>query len=347
MTPRLEMLVESCGTNPNSREGQLAIDLIRTALKSLTDQTGVGERKLMTRSLKEIRHAYRIFAGYPQTRKISIFGSARTPADHPDYAAAVSFSREMANLGWLAITGAGDGIMKAGHEGPGSSASFGLAIRLPFENTANTIITGDAKLIHFNYFFTRKLIFLSHSDAVAAFPGGLGTQDELLETLTLMQTGKAPIAPVVLVAGENSDYWQLWADFMSRGLVAAGLADADDLLLAYIAASPRDAVEHVRRFYANYHSARYVGNEYVLRVREPLRPWQLQELQKEFSFLVADGRIRQSGALPEETDHLDLPRIRFEHTKRNYAAIRRLIDRINDFQLASRAAGRPKQVSHY
>jgi hypothetical protein len=124
MTPRLEMLVESCGTDPHSHEGRLAVDLIRTALKSLSDQTGVGERKLMTRSLKEIRHVYRVFAGYPETRKVSLFGSARTPADHPDYAAAVSFSRDMANLGWLAITGAGDGIMKAGHEGPGSSASL-------------------------------------------------------------------------------------------------------------------------------------------------------------------------------------------------------------------------------
>jgi uncharacterized protein (TIGR00730 family) len=344
MTPRLEMLVESCGADPHSHEGRLAVDLIRTAFKSLSDQTGVGERKLMTRSLKEIRHAYRVFAGYPETRKVSIFGSARTPADHPDYAAAVSFSRDMANLGWLAITGAGDGIMKAGHEGPGSSASFGLAIRLPFETTANTIITGDEKLIHFNYFFTRKLIFLSHSDAVAAFPGGLGTQDELLETMTLMQTGKSPITPIVLVAGESSDYWQLWSEFMSKGIADAGLADPEDLQLAYIAASPRDAVEHVQRFYANYHSARYVGNEYVLRVREPLRPWQLQELQEEFSFLVADGRIRQSGALPEETDHLDLPRIRFEHTKRNYAAIRRLINRINDLHISSTGSGRPKRV---
>jgi hypothetical protein len=215
---------------------------------------------------------------------------------------------------------------------------------LPFETTANTIITGDEKLIHFNYFFTRKLIFLSHSDAVAAFPGGLGTQDELLETMTLMQTGKSPITPIVLVAGESSDYWQLWSEFMSKGIADAGLADPEDLQLAYIAASPRDAVEHVQRFYANYHSARYVGNEYVLRVREPLRPWQLQELQEEFSFLVADGRIRQSGALPEETDHLDLPRIRFEHTKRNYAAIRRLINRINDLHISSTGSGRPKRV---
>ncbi len=327
---QLRSLVELYGGDPQSEHGQLAVQIMSTALQSLSDQTGTGERKLMARALKEVRHAFQVFSAYPDTRKVSIFGSARTNPDHPDYAAAIEFSEQMGDLGWMAITGAGNGIMKAGNEGPSGTRSFGLAIRLPFEASANDIISGDAKLMNFNYFFTRKLLFLSQSHAIAAFPGGLGTQDELLEALTLMQTGKAPVVPVVLVAGTGSQYWTSWRNFMQQELVSRGLMDADDLNLVYIADSPSDAVTHVQRFYANYHSQRMVGNELVLRMRHPLHPSDLGEINEEFSFLLGSGRIRQSGALPAETDFLDLPRLRFHHSKSDYSSIRQLIDRINE-----------------
>ena len=328
-------LVEACGGDPRTEQGRLTAQIVSTALQSLNDQTRIGERKLMARALKEVRHAFQVFSAYPDTRKVSIFGSARTAPNHPDYAAAIEFSQQLSDLGWMAITGAGNGIMKAGHEGPSSARSFGLAIRLPFEASANDIISEDAKLMNFNYFFTRKLLFLSQSHAIAVFPGGLGTQDELLETLTLMQTGKTPITPVVLVAGTGSGYWISWRNFMERELVSRGLMDLTDLDLVYVAKSPTDAARHVQRFYANYHSQRSVDDEFILRMKNPLHPHDIREINEEFSFLVSRGRIRQSGALPAEDEFLELPRLRFHHSKRNYSAIRRLIDRINEPHLSA------------
>jgi len=181
-------LIQRVGGDPDSFDGSLINQLVTSALKLIPDGRDTGELKLMTAAMKELRYAFRVFGQYPDPHKISIFGSARTPEDHPDYEAAVEFSRLMAARGWMVITGAGDGIMKAGHEGPGRDASFGVAIRLPFETTANEVIAGDEKLIHFRYFFTRKLMFLSQSEAVALFPGGFGTMDEAFETLTLVQT---------------------------------------------------------------------------------------------------------------------------------------------------------------
>src|SRR5690606_19285374 len=148
-------------------------DLLITGLKLIPDGRDTGELKLITAAVKELRYAYRVFSEYPEPHKVTIFGSARTKDDHPDYHACVQFSRLMAERGWMIITGAGDGIMKAGHEGPGRAASFGVAIRLPFETSANDIIAGDEKLINFRYFFTRKLMFLSQCAAVAVYPGGL------------------------------------------------------------------------------------------------------------------------------------------------------------------------------
>src|SRR5262245_52705595 len=194
---RLDELIQEVGTDPLSYEGRLARDLLTAGLKLLTDGRTTGELKLITTAVKELRYAYRVFAEYDAPR-VTIFGSARTPESHPDYEAAVDFGRLMAANGWMAITGAGGGIMKAGHEGPGREASFGASIRLPSEEHANEVIAGDEKLVRFRYFFTRKLIFLSQCDAVALFPGGFGTMDEAFETLTLVQTGKAAMLPIML-----------------------------------------------------------------------------------------------------------------------------------------------------
>ena len=179
-------------------------ELLGTGLKLLSDGCDVSQIKLIENAVKEIRRSYRVFNRFRGVQKVSIFGSARTPEDHPDYIAARSFGQSMAAEHWMAITGAGDGIMKAGHEGPSRESSFGLSIRLPFETNANDIIAGDDKLISFKYFFTRKLMFVSHSDAVAVFPGGFGTMDEIFEVLTLIQTGKSPIVPIVLVEGADT-----------------------------------------------------------------------------------------------------------------------------------------------
>jgi len=327
---RLEEIMRLAGADLDARETRFINDLLTTALKLITDRRDTGELKLMASSLKEMRHAYRVFAKYPHVRKITIFGSARTQPDHPDYASAVEFSRVMAERNWLAITGAGDGIMKAGHEGPGREASFGLSIRLPFETSANDIIAGDAKLINFRYFFTRKLMFVSQADAVGVFPGGFGTQDELFEVLTLVQTGKSALIPIVLIEGEEGSYWRHWYNYIEKSLLGYGMISAEDESLFYVARDPADAADHVMRFYRVYHSARYVRDDLVIRLNYRLRDEDVEALNDEFGSLVKEGRIVQRGPYEVEDDHLDLPRIAFMHTRHHYGMVRRLIDRINE-----------------
>jgi uncharacterized protein (TIGR00730 family) len=332
---QLERLIVESGGEADHPNNRFIRELMVTALKLVTDQRDRGELKLMSAAMRELRHAYRVFARYPDLKRISIFGSARTPPDHPDYAAAVEFSRVMADRRWAVITGAGDGIMKAGHEGPGRESSFGLAIRLPFETTANTVIAGDPKLITFKYFFTRKLIFVSQSEAVAAFPGGFGTQDEIFEVLTLIQTGKSSMIPIVLIEGEDGDYWRHWINYIERSLLNYGFISPEDINLFHIADSPADAADHVERFYRNYHSSRYVRDDLIIRLRRRLRDEDVAALHDEFADdLVRDGRIVQRGAYDIEEDHLDLPRICFHHNRRKFGVVRRLIDRINDLEPA-------------
>jgi uncharacterized protein (TIGR00730 family) len=341
MHRRLDELISDCGGDTTSTESRYIHDLLATSLKLITDDRGTGDLKLLTRSMKELRHAMRVFAEYRESPKVSIFGSARTPAGHPDYVAAHDFAAIMRTAGWLCITGAGDGIMRAGHEGSGRDAAFGLAIRLPFETTANHVIVDDVKLLHFRYFFTRKTMFMSQSDAVVAFPGGFGTLDEVMECLTLVQTGKSSMVPLVLIEGFDSDYWDHWEHYVVHELLGGGFISPDDTNLYYRAASPADAAAHVQRFYANYHSSRYVRDDYVIRIKHRLSTAQLAALNDEFSHLVAAGSIRQCGAYDVEGEYLDLARIAFTHTRRRYGTVRRLIDRINDFYLADVDLERP------
>jgi hypothetical protein len=332
---RIVELIDLVAGRTDEYDAKLVRELITAGLKLLPDGRDTGELKLMTAAVKELRYAYRVFGEYPEPHKVTIFGSARTPEDHPDYHAAVEFSKLMAEAGWMAITGAGDGIMKAGHEGPGRESSFGVAIRLPFETSANTVIAGDEKLINFRYFFTRKLMFLSQAEAVVCFPGGFGTLDECFEALTLIQTGKASIVPVVFVdgdtQGEHGSYWDGWIHYTKTQLEARGWISPEDNNLFYHAKDPQDAADHVTKFYSVYHSSRYVRDELVIRVKKPLTESQLKILNDEFSVLVKSGDIHMSEALPQEHDHLDLPRVVFTHTRHKFGLVRALIDRINSF----------------
>ena len=311
-------------------------EIASTALKLLGDGLDLGQVKLLELALKEMRRSYRLFNRYRGVRKVSIFGSARTPETHPDYHAAREFGRLMAAESWMAITGAGDGIMKAGHEGPTREASFGLSIRLPFETNANEVIAGDDKLLSFRYFFTRKLMFVSHSDAVAVFPGGFGTMDEIFEVLTLVQTGKSPLVPIVLVEGAGPDgqpagYWKRWEFGVVENLLSQGWISKEDPGLYEFASSPADAVQRILRFYHRYHSSRYVGDDLVIRLKRPLAPAQVDELDREFRPLIKTGRIEQVGEVEGESEHPGLPRLRFHFAKRGFGTLRRLVNRINEF----------------
>jgi hypothetical protein len=334
----IQALIRMLDGDPGSFVGRTVAELMQTSLKLIRDGHDYGQLKLLNRALKDMRYAYRVFNRYKGRRKITIFGSARTPEDHPDYKAAREFSARVAQHGWMSITGAGDGIMKAGHEGPQRQASFGLSIRLPFETSANTVIEGDPKLINFRYFFTRKLMFMSHADAVAVFPGGFGTQDELFEALTLVQTGKSNVVPVVLAEGQGGTYWKSWDSYIRQNLMARGMISPEDPGIYHIASGVEDAVDHVLRFYRVYHSSRYVDDRLVVRLTRRLTPAELDAINEEFAVLVETGRIEQCDALPQEDDHLDLPRLVFHHTRRQYGLLRRLVARVNDLGRSAEAA---------
>ncbi|MBA3957429.1 MAG: LOG family protein [Parachlamydiaceae bacterium] len=325
----INSLITEYGGIPGTFAADLTSQMIQTSLKLMAENHDIGQMKLISRALKEMRHAYSVFNKYQEANFISIFGSARTPEDHPDFLAAEAFSMAMAKEEWMCITGAANGIMHAGVKGAQQQSSFGLSIRLPFETPTNSLIKGDPKLMIFRYFFIRKLMFLSHSHAIAVFPGGFGTQDELFEALTLMQTGKSNIVPLILMEGEKGSYWKHWEEYMNAQLFENGWTSPDDRHLYYIATSPTDAKKHILRFYNNYHSSRYVNSQLVIRIKKPISKKTLDELNDKFELLVASGKIVDTAALPEETDHLDLPRIAFHHTRKNYGLLRSLIDHLN------------------
>ncbi len=328
---KVKELLLLAGGDPESLAANLIEQIITSSLKMISKEYDLGQLKLMTRAFKEMRYAYQVFNQNLSRRCVSIFGSARTPNDHPDYQTAKAFSTAMSELGWVCMTGAADGIMRAGLEGAQKESSFGLSIRLPFETTTHTLLAGDPKLINFRYFFTRKLMFLSQSSAVAAFPGGVGTQDELFETLTLMQTGKSNIVPLILLEGEKGTYWQAWEKYIQNNLLANGWISADDHYLYYRAPSVQAAVNHIKQFYHRYHSQRYVKDILVIRLLTALNPEQIALLNQEFYPLIKEGCIYSTAPLPEETDHLELPRLAFEHNHKHFGLLRALIDRINAF----------------
>ena len=331
---KIKDLIQYIGSDPNSFDSDLIKQIIVTSLRMSSDKTDTGQLKLMTRAFKEMRYAYSIFNSYPNKQRISIFGSARTPEIHPDYIAAKAFSAAMSEHGWVCITGAADGIMKAGLEGAQKGASFGLSIRLPFETPSNSLLAGDPKLITFRYFFTRKLMFLSHSDAIAAFPGGVGTQDELFEVLTLMQTGKANILPVVLMEGNSGHYWNAWQDYLQNNLLANGWINKEDFNFFYLAPTIEAGVNHIINFYFRYHSSRYVNDTLVIRLKTPLTEEQIGLLNDEYQPLIKEGSIYSTQPLPGETDHLSLFRIAFEHNHRHFGLLRNMLDRINSFDIS-------------
>lgn len=312
---------------------ELIFELIASALRMQREDVDRRELKIANYTLKEMRYAFHVFAPYHEARKVSVFGSARTRADDPSYIAAREFSARMAERDWMVITGAGPGIMQAGIEGAGRDASFGVNIQLPFEQVANSAIAGDPKLINFRYFFTRKLTFVKESDAFCLLPGGFGTMDEAFELLTLLQTGKAYPSPVVLLDPPGSTYWDRWQEFVEQELVTGGLISAEDLCLVHLTDDVDDAIEHVERFYRNYHSMRYVRRRLVIRHHHPLTDEQLATIANEFASIMSGGGVERVDPSPAEIaddDALDLHRFSFDFDEFGHARLRQLIDHLND-----------------
>jgi len=298
--PLAEQLIERVQEMPN---GDLVGEIIANSLKLLRDQTNRGDIKLIDKSFKELRYALKIFAPYRDVRKVSIFGSARTAEGHQEYRQAAEFARKMAAAGWMVITGAGGGIMAAGHGGAGAEPSFGLAIRLPHEQQTNTYIANDPKLINFKYFFTRKLMFVRSSNAIVLFPGGFGTMDEGFEVLTLIQTGKSVPMPIVFIDSPAGDYWQHWQHYVEGQLLNRGLIGSTDLRLYKITDNVDTAVNEIRHFYSNYHSIRYTRDLVALRLHRAPSAELLGQIERDFADLTGGrGAFRISGPLPVERD---------------------------------------------
>jgi len=311
---------------------QLVQQIRETADKLLRDGAARGDVKLVNTALKELRYAFKVLAPYRHMRKVSIFGSARLPPSDPAYQAAVKFGRLAAEANWMVITGAASGIMEAGHEGAGREKSIGVNILLPFEQEANPIIRGDAKLMHLKYFFTRKLLFVKESDAVALFPGGFGTQDEGFEVLTLVQTGKSQLIPIVMVDAPGGDYWLHWQKFVTDVLLPRGLISPADLALFKVTDSMEEAIREVLGFYRVYHSMRYVAGDLLLRLKHAPSAELLDRIRTEFHDIVVGGTFEMTKALPAEANDVavrELPRLRFRFDRKSLGRLRMLVDVIN------------------
>lgn len=328
---RIIDLIEAAGVDADE---DLVFEMLVSVVRMGREAADRGDLKLVNAALKELRYSFLVFEPYRQVPKVSVFGSARIRDDDPAYDVARDFGRAMAGHGWMVITGAGPGIMEAGIEGAGADRAFGVNILLPFEQEASPLIAGDPKLVNYRYFFTRKITFMKESHAFALLPGGFGTLDEAFELLTLMQTGRTPLCPVVLIEPQGSTYWETWLDFVRRELVERrGLIGDDDLCLVRRCPTVDGAVDEVLGFYRRYHSARFVGRKLVLRLRRPLSEVQVETLDDEFSDLLASGRIEPASASPSEVDDddvVDLPRLRLAFDRVSYARLRRLIDRVNE-----------------
>ncbi|HEX8324315.1 MAG TPA: LOG family protein [Tepidisphaeraceae bacterium] len=327
-----ELAIELMDAVSKLPDGDVVNEMLATSLKLLRDRNTRADLKLINTSMKELRYALKVFEPYKETRKISIFGSARTPETHLDYLAAVDFGKRIVERGWMVITGAGGGIMAAGHGGAGAKPSFGLAIRLPFEQKTNEFIAEDPKLINFKYFFTRKLMFVRSSHAIAVFPGGFGTMDEGFEVLTLIQTGKAPPLPIVFVDHDGSSFWRDWETYVHKQLLGSRLISEEDLHLYKITQSVDEAMDEVTNFYRVFHSTRYVRDTLVVRLNAKPSAKQIEELNRRYSGILVKGQIELTEPLPQEKDEPSLqhlPRIKMNFNRREHGIFRTMINYLN------------------
>ena len=331
---RIEELMDLAG---DIRHPDIVREIILAALKAGIENTGKSDRadlKLMNTTLKEMRFTSKIFSPYRDRKKVTVFGSARTGPDEQVYHMAKTFGKKLAEAGYMVITGAGGGIMLAVNEGAGAENSFGVNIRLPFEQRANPVLIGNPRLIIYKYFFSRKVAFLKEADAIALFPGGFGTLDEAMETLTLLQTGKHTIIPLILIDEPGGTYWERWIAFFKKELLTEHYISDSDFQLFERVNSADEAVERISRFYRRFHSIRYVEGKTVIRLATPLSGEQAGTLKKDFSsLLMAGGDLYLSGSLPEEADEPDiagLQRLVLDFNRCDYGQLRKLIDSINN-----------------
>lgn len=313
------------------KNAQLLAEMQATIAKIAEDRLDTGDMKLINTTLKELHHAFKVFSAYRQKRKIAIFGSARTRPSSKEYKMAEEFARLIARDNFLVITGSGPGIMEAGNKGAGAASSFGVNIRVPFEQKPNPYISGDSKLVNFKYFFTRKLIFIKESDATVLFPGGFGTMDEGFEVITLFQTGKCRPRPIIMLEPKGGTYWKKWLAFVKKGIVGQGYASNEDLEIFSIMHSVKGAADNIKLFYKNYHSMRYIQDVTVIRLNNQMPEDEINLLNSRFKDILLDTaqKVQPFEWEVENNEYLNLPRISMRFNRHDFGRFKELIDYIN------------------
>lgn len=331
----IDRLIDELMARVGVHHSEMIRQMILGALKSGQENDYLADQKLMRTTMKEMRFTNKVFAPYRDRRKVSVFGSARTAPEEPIYQKCVEFCRMLAERNYMVITGGGPGIMLAGNQGAGADNSFAVNIDLPFEQDMNPVMKGSDKVINYKYFFNRKVAFVKEADAVVLFPGGFGTLDEGMEVMTLIQTGKNPPIPLIMIDDDEGGYWDKFLDFVRDPLLKRGLISGDDFSLFSITRDPAEAVALIDDFYRNYHSMRFVKNKLVIRLNRPLDSEHLRVLRDEFSEIITPGgNLQLTSALPEEADQPDLdklPRLTMEFNRRSYGLLKAFIRRINSF----------------
>lgn len=338
-------LVATGSANPYP---ELIAEIITTALKLHRDKATRGDLRMINTALKELRFSAQLFSRNQGKPKVTMYGSARLTPDNPEYQLAKQFAELIIHEGWEVITGAGPGIMEAGNEGAGPKNSYGVNIRLPFESSANPYVD-PARLVNFKYFFTRKVGFVKESHAFVIFPGGFGTMDESFELLTLLQTGKSDMHPVVLIDTPGSDYWSGWSEFVETHLIGGGMVSPRDAALYNITNDPAEAAREISHFYANYQSQRYVDGRLVIRMGKAPSVKQCEALTREFRDILKSGSIeRVEASDPEihDKDSLDSQRVRLHFNQRDFSTLRQLIDRLNDLVSPDHRSFPPAAFTH-
>jgi hypothetical protein len=326
----IQQLLDASGTTANR---DVLRDILRTAAGLAGDGADRLDLKITAAALKEMRAAFKMFIPLGGTRKVTVFGSARTADHDPLYGQARALASELSAAGWMVITGAGPGIMQAAAEGAGADAAIGVSIRLPFEEKPSATLAGGDRVVSMKYFFTRKLMLIKESSAFVCLPGGFGTQDETFELFTLLQTGKAIPTPVVLLDVPDGTYWTRWVEFVEDELVGAGLVSPQDHELYLVTDDVDEAVAEIQRFWRNYHSIRWAGDQLVVRLLHEPTDEDVADLNEQFGDLLVDGSIERSDPLPAEVsdhDNLELPRLVMRYEPRKAGRLRALINALND-----------------
>lgn len=326
---RARALLELVG---ETRNPEYLFEIVMSSLRLARDDPDRLDLKIVNSALKELRYSFRLFAPFRGTRKVALFGSARTAPGTELYTLGEQTGALIAKQGMFVLTGAGPGVMEAANKGAGPGGGFGLAIRLPFEPDANPYVRRPDRLINYKYFFTRKLVFIKEADAYILFPGGFGTNDECFELLTLLQTGKCDPRPVVLIDTASGTYWDSWFDFVRKELVGRGMIDDDDLKLLTHVRTPEEALAEVTQFYRVYHSSRFVGDRLMLRLQQPASDELLHRLATDFGDLIAEGTLERCPILEEDAADPVLAQLHpiwFRFDRKRFSRLRLVVDAIN------------------